>query len=826
MLIFLSLWVIGLPLSGQVSGKITDKEGNPLPYASIYCPQVGDENQTLGTTSNADGVFTLNLPTGKVQLVVQYIGFETKVLELSLSDTPVFLEIRLDNQSIDLQEIVVTAGEDPAYAIVRKTMEQRLYHLNRINSYRCNSYVKGNIKMEEMPKAFMGRSLEDLGGLVDSSGQGILYLSEVESELFAKRPDKFRERLISSRVSGDDQGFGFNRAADLNFNLYETSTTIGRPILSPIAPGAFAYYRYQLIGTFPDASGRLIYKIKLAPRRTEDPVYGGHLYILSDDWLIQQAELTLGADAIKQPGLDSITIKQINVRVGEPDLWRTFSQYLEFHGGLLGFRIRGTFTAVFSDFVLEPELPGKFFEREVFTADMTALNRDSQYWNALRPIPLTREEKLDFAKKDSLQKIRNTPAYLDSLDREGNKFKITSLLLGYTWTNTNKKQSLQISSPLFAVNFNTIQGFNTSSTLTFRQQKESKAYREWEISGTVDYGLKEKILRPMIALDYQFNKIDRTRISLSGGRGLHQFNTDNPVSPLLNSLYSLLGERNYLKVYDHRFLKLAVSSEPINGIKISSSLTRSNRDPVFNNSDFSYRKKQPSLYTANNPIAPQAFGQAAFEAHQALIWHFETTFSLRQKYARYPKEKINYPSQWPEIKWYYQKGMPGNDLSVDFAKSGIVLTKSDLSWGIAGNTNIQLAGHKFLSKRYLPFMDYQHFTGNQTFWIPAEKAPYSFRRLPYYEYSTADYSLEGHAEHDFKGFILDKVPALRKLGFSLVTGTHQLYTSERGHYQEYTIGLDRLGIGNFRLFRIDFVMAKSKVSRNWQYAFTLTTGGG
>jgi len=54
-------------------------------------------------------------------------------------------------------------------------------------------------------------------------------------------------------------------------------------MLSPIASNAFANYRYHLEGTFIE-DGKLINKITVSPRRPNDKVFTGTVYIVEDDW--------------------------------------------------------------------------------------------------------------------------------------------------------------------------------------------------------------------------------------------------------------------------------------------------------------------------------------------------------------------------------------------------------------------------------------------------------------------------------------------------------------------------------------------------------------
>ena len=401
------------------------------------------------------------------------------------------------------------------------------------------------------------------------------------------------------------------------------------------------------------------------------------------------------------------------------------------------------------------------------------------------------------------------------------------LIGGYTWSDSWNKPQFSIASPLSTIQFNTVQGWNAQVGLSYEKTIETEnAIRSFETELNVNYGVEEKIWRPVLGISYRFNEISRTRLTLSGGRTLRQFNPDEPLSNSLNTMYSLFGRRNYIKWYDSRFLDLSLDSEPLNGVFIQTSLAYSQRNPVFNTSDFSYRKKDNPPYTANHPLLEDATDQAIFDPHEALIWDLRIRLRLRQQYARYPKRKINYPAELPEVLFHYQKGLPVAGAESDFDKIGIGLRQSDLSLGIAGNSHFQITWNKFLNSDYLPFMDYQHINGNQTFWIAADRLHTAFRLLPYYTYSTADQALEIHYEHNFRGFIFDKLPLLRKTGLYLLGGAGYLYTPDRGHYQEYYLGLDRLGFGILRILRLDVVAGRGKTDTQWNYGWRISLSRG
>ena len=65
--------------------------------------------------------------------------------------------------------------------------------------------------------------------------------------------------------------------------------------------------------------------------------------------------------------------------------------------------------------------------------------------------------------------------------------------------------------------------------------------------------------------------------------------------------------------------------------------------------------------------------------------------------------------------------------------------------------------------------------------------------------------MELHAEHNFNGYLLGKVPLLNKLNYTLVVGFHNLATENNKPYQEYSIGIDNIGFKKFRFLRLDYV---------------------
>ncbi len=811
----LALCLLTLPLMAQVEGIIRNEAGDPLPFATVYV-----EGTTQGTTSNPDGAYRLELQPGQYPLVFQYLGYRPFTTRVEVGTAPLTLDVTLREDAVELQEVVVRAdAEDPAYPIIRKAMAKRKYYRDQVPAYQCKAYVKGNIKFLEAPEKFMGQELGDLGGTLDSNRQGIIYLAESTSRLSYRAPDDYREEMISTKVSGDDNGFGFNRASQMDFNLYENYAFFNRQILSPIAGNAFGYYKYRLVGSLPDEAGRLVHKIEVIPRRPEDPVYQGYIYITEGLWNIQQADLMLRQGSIKVPALDSLRIRQVYVPVKEPDVWRLFSQHIDFKAGLFSFRLAGNFTGIFSEYVLEPEFTKSTFGGEVFRVEEGANELPMIYWDSIRPVPLTSEERLDYVKKDSLQEVRRSRSYLDSVDQVRNRFRVFNLITGYNRQNSFRKRELEISSPLTTLQFNTVQGWNVGIDLAYRQEYGKYNTRWWEASARFNYGFSDRRLRYGGSFIYRFDQVRRTQLRLSGGVEAAQFNGENPISPTLNSMLTLINRRNYMKLYDRSFGLLAFQRELINGLRLNTSVEYARRSPLVNQTNYSFKDQNSRTYLSNDPVDPLNF-DPAFEAHEALVWTVELRLRFRQEYASYPRRRFILGWKGPEIYLRYRKGLPWAGSSVNYDHLSGWLEEVYLPTGAAGYLTYFVGGGGFLQKDRLFFMDFQHFLGNQTIFGNPERYLHTFLQLPYYEYSTSGAYGQAIVEHHFDGFLLDKVPGLSKLGWKIVLGAAFLYTEEQQDYLELRAGMENIGWSVFRFFRVDGVFSRNAAGE-WDSGFVL-----
>ena len=782
----------------QITGRITDTKQNPLSFVSVYL-----DKTVAGTISNDNGNYELNIKkTGDYSVVFQFLGYKTIKKSVSIASFPFQLNVILEDEKIILDEISISTKDNPANKIIRSVINSKDKNTDKLANYTASFYSRGLSKIKDAPDKILGQGLGDFGGGLDSTRSGIIYLSETISEIaYQKRPKKFKEKITASKRSGKDNGVSFNRAEDANFNFYDNNIQFATDLVSPISSNAFVYYRFKLEGTFYDKNGKLINKIKVIPKRKNDRVFNGYIYIVEDDWALYGVDVSVTGAQINIPALDTLTLKQDLNYSEENDSWVLISQSIAFKVDFFGFKVDGKFSYVYSNYNFTPDFTKNTFSNEVLTFAKEATKKDSLYWNDIRPVPLTREEGKDYILKDSIKVVRKSKKYLDSVDVKRNKFNLLSPITGYTYSNSYKKWSVSFNSPLGSLAYNTVKGWNASTGVRYFKRLNDKG--KWINTGvTLNYGISEKKIRPVFFLTKKWNNLERPRFSISGGITTPQFNNRNPISRLNNTVYSLVRKENYLKIYEQTFGKIEYSQEVTNGFSMSGSLEYANRKPLFINTDY-VTVGRNIAFQSNNPLDPTDF-TAPFVQHNIASLNISVNIVFDQKYLSYPDRKFAIGnSKYPAVSINYRKnfGASSSEFNSDLFTANV---RQFVSLGNFGNFRYNVRSGIFLQQKDIPFMDYLHANGNQVKLAPSNKMT-SFGLLDYYQFSTNGKYAEAHLEQNFKGFLLGKIPLINKLNFHLVTGAKGLFTGERKPYAEYSIGLDNIGVGKWRFLRVDYV---------------------
>jgi Family of unknown function (DUF5686)/CarboxypepD_reg-like domain len=798
--------------AGRVSGIVTDEKGNALQYASVFI-----KGTTIGTTANNQGKYFLELEPGNYTISCQYVGYTRQEKAITIVNENMELNFKLALQQTSMKEVIVKAGgEDPAYEIIRNAIKKKKDYAEPLDSFTCEAYIKTLIRLRKLPKKILGKKIEDndrkdMG--VDSAGRGIIYLSESLTKIASKKPGKIKLEVLSGRESGSN-GFGFNFPTFINFYKNNVNVFISqlnpRGFISPIADGALNYYRYKYLGSFFE-DGKEINQIKVIPRRKYEPLFFGTINITEGDWRIHSLELNLSKESQLEI-LDTMRIKQIHVPITK-DIWQTKDQVVYFTFNMLGIDAVGNFLNVYNKYNVTPQFGKKYFNNVVVAYDTAVNKKSKQYWDSVRPVQLEPEEVKDYKIKDSVfrfqQDSSRSKQTIDSLRKKQGRVTASKIFWnGYTRSNFNPTHPFSYTwQPLLKnISYNTVEGIAVNVEATFR--KSFPVRQQISFTPHLRYGFSNTHFNAWATLAFSkrtFNRdadnfggtASRSNWTLAGGKRINQFNKENPIIPLANSVYTLLFKQNYMKLYENYFADINWNKRFDNDLRVTVDLLYEDRLPVDNTSDFSIFKYSNRTFTPNYPF--EKIGEQ-FVRHQAVIAGVGLQYQPGQRYIQFPRGKRAIGSKYPTFSVSYNKGVEnilGSDVNFDKWKFSVW---DEVNFKLRGLLKYRFNIGGFINAKKVFIQDYQHFNGNQVFY--ASEYLNSFQLAPYYENSTtAAFYAVGHVEHHFNGLLTNKIPLFRKLNWHLVAGSNAFFVNSNNNYAEAFAGLENI----FKLFRVDVV---------------------
>lgn len=837
-LLILKLFLfLHLFLSAQgIRGVISDENGEPLPFASIYIREKG-----TGTSSNSNGKYELRLPPGRYKITFQFMGYSPQEREVQIGDKFVVLNVQMKPKPEALGEVEVTgSAEDPAYTIMRKAIAKAPYHLLQLDGYSAEVYMKGTGGLSRIPGPFRKMAAEDG---VDTSR---VFTSESISEISFERPNTFKERVISVRTSGEKLS-GANPNAYVNASFYQPMVVES---VSPLSPKAMAYYRFRYLGNFEDR-GYKIHEIEVIPRSKGDQVFQGKIFIRDEFWNIHSLDLEARLEIFQ------LHLVQFFAPIAG-EVWMPVTQKYEFSGSILGFAGEYRYLASVSNYQiskneeldesvilvdekiekapeeiaaiedgnLEEGVDEVFRENQKvsrkqfrklmkeydkqerkesgnediisdrsFEIDSLAAKKDSSFWAKKRPVPLTAKEREGYRKDDSTYVAQKN-------DSQGihptDKFSLPDLFFGGNY-KLSEKARLSIPGLLPRTRFNTVEGFNFD--VSTRLQVVSDSGARYEVEPTLRYGFASHKLYGKLELQRETGTPENLLTGkVTGGHYIRQYHPE-AIHPFVNSVYSLLLERNYMKLYERDFLNLAVERNFRYKWEMEASAGWAARYPLSNNSRYSFFDLEGEEYKTNQPENIEAntgdFGQS-----QALTTSLELRWKPWLKFRKFNAMLQPVANTSPEFRLSLNSGWSRIlESDVDFQQLELGL-KTSFDLGVRASLEIDAEAGSFLRNRSSYFVDYKHFDGGRT-----ELAPLSltgnYRALDYYLYSTDEDYLSVLTHVRFRKLVFTHIPIFRLTGVKESLFVNYLKTSHSSHYTEIGYSIDNI----FRILRLEFVQS-------------------
>lgn len=815
-----------------LSGHLQDDNGEDAPFVDLV---FRDDQFSELVVTTLQGDFSIRLrPNSRYSITVEDPRYRKYSTHLYTGNRDFDLNLVVSwrhNSSLDTYKNADTL-KNPANKVIKEVIRKRNYLLINPGAYTVNAHLLSTMEVTGVKSHYPRWWL--WSAVPDSSMKGINNLKEVYSLLTVRsQPRAYREEVISMRTAGRELDLDFAAHELHEINFYQSSVRLlhysDLPYISPVSWGAFVFYKYKLLETYY-REGERVYRIQVLPKNRYNRTFRGELHVAGESLSLVHADLT----APKSSGLykvDSVRIEQHFTRIS-PDLWMPSSAVVTAWNRLYGASMFYRSEMEFSGYDFKPHPGRKSFGQQRVAADTSAITYDTARWSRLPGLhPDIRQEKY-FHNYDSISQLqRNDKRYIDSVSRvQRGKFHWYYPFFGHTHVNELKRYSFYYDGLINdKMEFNTVEGFCYKYTVFFHKQFRNG----WsmDLEPTVRFGFSD--MRPKGKLFLAFSHPRHAqRFVMEGGSYYFQINQSEPINSIINSFYTLVLRRNFMKLYRKEFLRFSHERELLNGLYFYVGTEFASRTTVENNTDFSFFKWPGVQYTPNNPNAAVDSNYRLSE-NKAYKIKVGFTYKPRQAYMRFGRRKVVLGSSFPAVSLFYTKGIPwvmGSSVNYDLLELTIT---HDINFRLIGRSSYILKGGIYLNRNQMTFLDYTHFIGERGFFLgSAVNGTYldQFRALDYFTYSTNRPFIEIHYQHDFKGFLLNQVPGLKVLKWNPLVGMNylQLFDPAKRSYLEVFVGVDNLlgalKWGELFNLRVDVAMQiKDGVDVSPQFLFGIGT---
>lgn len=757
----------------QITGTVYDSTTNEI----IEFVNIQDLNTLKGTITNSEGFFELSaeLPT---TLRFSFLGYDPKEVEIT-NNQPI--KIYLSSQSFLFQEVVLEAeklnlGKQIIQEVI-KTKKDRV----KVEKYTCEVYQQTT--MTKLTKASEKDSIpndtitvEYLNELASTHYvDGNKFKKIVKAEI-KNTGDKQLKRVAPMSNGRDFRGSSrfvrynpieyFVNPEDFDIDIYDNalsnSSISDRPITSPLATTALANYTYRL-KKMEFIGQDTLFTIAVRPRFKGAPLWEGFVYVNSNGYKLEKAELQYN------PDLNGFSDLNIDLRYSDvagqqlpTDKRISYSARM----GDANYDVKSTYRT--SSYNTEPAFSKNFFSFEQVRYEESALEPDSDLMTQFRGVALEKDLKIFFNEQDSIYRSITSDEYLQEQDSIFNSVTWKKLLLdGYGKRIRAKGFTYRINGVLQSFQLFGVDGFRINPGGSF--EKEFINSDEIDVNYSLSYGLTNGNIKGRGSLGYTFLPQKFARFFVGGG-DIFDVITFN------QSLDAIISRTNFIS---HKFVNAGYSMELVNGLYMNTKVEYSDKESVAN--------------LSSNWLSDQLFGNREqaldFDRYRVMTAEIDLIYKFGQKYMTRGRKKIVLPDNNPSLRVSYRKGIPGiygSEVNYDYLEAEL---KQQLPATKLGSLNWKVRAGSFVQKDSLRQLEYNFFRGS-TKWVFTN--PLNDLVQIGNTRSTPNAFLQAAAIHHFNGFFLDKVPLINKLQMELLAGAGTLIIPDQGLYHgELYFGLGK-----------------------------------
>jgi len=753
-----------------IRGKVTDAEtGDPIPFANVVL-----QGTSIGSPTDFDGYFEFQGEAESDTIIVSYIGYarKKKVYQKGITQT---INFQLIPEANSLGTFVVTAGkqENPAFAIMRSVIDNKAKNdKRRLEAYEYESYNKIEIDVDNITEKFRQKKymqkitavLDSIDQIAGEDGKPILplFISESISKFYFRSNPRLQKEFIErTKITGVgiEDGSLISQIIGSSFqeyNFYQNRMNIvDKEFASPIGNGWRVIYNYELRDS-AYIDEEYCYILDFQPKNDQELAFVGTMWIAKEDFGVKRI------DAAMQPGANLNFIEKIRIQqeldrttagAWLPVKSRILIDASELTKASAGFLAK-FYTSNKNLQVTEPK-ETKFYARTIELKEDARLS-DEQFWEENRHDTLSTTERSVMAMIDSLNNVPFVKTWVNILK---------TVARGYVETGP-----LDLGPWPFLVGFNDVEGLR----LRLGGRTNENFSRKWQFNAYSAYGFDDKRFKYGGGAKVILDREKWTTLGFNYRKDIDQLGIQ--VNSLTNlddgsAFLALVQLGNLVRPFEYERFQVDFAHQVSKAFSFNLRLRNQDFNPLF---PFRYRLDPGRV---DSPLGTD----------------FSTSeVNIRLKYARDETFLINDNSRislgtlrWPTFALSYTRGFNGLGGDFDYHKLDFGVSQR-LKMGFWGVSFYQLAaGHIFNDLPY-PLLT-AHIGNEQPIYTPI-----AYNQMEFFEFVSQSYASLNY-QHFFEGFILNRVPLLKRLKWRLVGSANVLVGDVSQSTQDIQVSQDEQG---------------------------------
>lgn len=737
-----------------IKGRITDATTlEPVSYANVYF-----EGTAKGTISDFDGYYEIITERIKDSLSVCFIGY-LSVRKPVVWDIDQTINFQLQPSPICLSEVIVVPGENPAVKILKKVWANKnLCNIDRLEAYEFESYTKTQVYLRKLFNIKSGKDTSAKGlfnsfSMIAEDGTMPalpVYMSESFSDIYyVKFPE--REKVVVKATSTNSLAEMetailtqlIQKSTKYNFNNNFVKI-LDKNFISPVSTVGLLYYKYYLLDSLY-LEGRYCYEIMVIPRRKEDLVFSGTMWINDSTFALKRISVETDKSA-NLNFVDRIKIQQ-DYESEKSGAW--FPERTRILADAINIFISAY--VVNTNFDSRKTHPLSFYDTElIMNEDAEDINEKE--WENIRPREL---DVTDLETGTNIDSIKNIASV-----------KILAALVNMSVKGFVNLGKIEIGPYLLVYKYNDIEGnrfrmgFRTNSA--FSKTLITKGY--------VAYGTKDNKLKYNLQQEIFLSRKNWTKTGLQYSEDVEKLGAidefySNSAFHAFASSFGGADKMNFVKV-----ARVWLESDLFRGFTQKIVFKNKTYNPLSPDYFFEYYWDENKTQTRSNINVSEITFTTHYQPKATFIIDKNERFPVALKKA--PAFTLNYTigiKDFLNSDFQYHKASLGVKQSMHLGGLGVFSYETNLS--------------KCFSP--LPYPLLTLFTANESFF----RSDRTFNLMKYGEF-IADESIELFCTYRQDGFIMDKLPLIKKLQLRSVATAAIAYGSfdekRNGVYNQIT----------------------------------------